>query len=322
MLSFFKIGGNPFLLIVSLTIVISNLACSDNSENDLTVFKALDESLSNSNTTIQRSTETIYASLEQKLADPITATKAQIWYPKAMMIQKYAGDITAFIGDLKHRLKKAAGLKKENEKEIFNESNKGIVNSFFNENRIGDTLYQKLLKFKTDVLSVDIQMDTVFRQTLLLATRAFDLSNSDARNFTKTFFYSTPVVAALATLSTFQNNVRIIENRMISFCNNKMICCSFFYDVYSAIIGQNSTYVRTGEQIEITAGVGAFSKVAQPEILFGGKKVDIDETGTAVHKFNSPSKPGKYIVPVKISYTDQDGKKRTIEKAVEYTVRR
>jgi hypothetical protein len=40
----------------------------------------------------------------------------------------------------------------------------------------------------------------------------------------------------------------------------------------------------------------------------------------AVYKLKAPSKPGKYYVPVKINYTDQDGSQQTVQKEIEYTV--
>ncbi|MEI9810185.1 MAG: hypothetical protein WDO16_21235 [Bacteroidota bacterium] len=93
-----------------------------------------------------------------------------------------------------------------------------------------------------------------------------------------------------------------------------------FYDVYSTIIGQSSNIVRSGEQIEITAGVGAFSRIASLKITIAGKEVTAGDEGIALYKFKSSSKPGTHFIPVKLSYTDQDGKEQTIEKNVEYTV--
>jgi hypothetical protein len=53
----------------------------------------------------------------------------------------------------------------------------------------------------------------------------FESSGGRQQDFEKLFFDDIPVVAALAVLSKFQNNIRIIENKIIGFCeaqtNNK-----------------------------------------------------------------------------------------------------
>src|SRR5687767_5156614 len=100
-------------------------------------------------------------------------------------------------------------------------------------------------------------MAYIFKDILVLTTQSFDSLNETQQNLTKAFFENTPTVAALAMLSLFQNNAMINENRMINFLNDKMT--SHFtedYTTYSAIVAQNSTYVISGEEIEITAGVG------------------------------------------------------------------
>ena len=40
----------------------------------------------------------------------------------------------------------------------------------------------------------------------------------------------------------------------------------------------------------------------------------------AHYKLKAASRPGKYYVPVKINYTDQNGKQQTVQKEIEYTV--
>ncbi|MGZ8558715.1 MAG: hypothetical protein ACXWWC_10290 [Chitinophagaceae bacterium] len=73
--------------------------------------------------------------------------------------------------------------------------------------------------------------------------------------------------------------------------------------------------------IVLCRGVGFFSsRQAQPEITVNGMNVDIDETGVAVYTFKASPKAGKHIVPVTISFTDQNGNKQLITKDVEYAV--
>jgi gliding motility-associated protein GldM len=310
----------PALLAGLIFIAVFFSACSDRVKTDIIVYKALDESLVNSNAIIERQSRTVYTSLEEKLMDAATSEKAKLWYPKAKLIQKLSTDIYIYMEDLKTDLKKEAGLKPDKSTESFREADKNAVIRLFDKNGKGKELYEKLQKYKTDMLEIDSQMNNEFENTTLLTTREFELSTSKQEDFTKTFFDDIPTIAALAMLSKFANNVRIVENKMISFCNNKTVSYNDVDDSYSTIITQSSSYVRAGEEIEITAGIGAFSKAGLPKITIDGKDIPPGYSGAAIYKVKASVKAGKHIVPVEISYIDQDGKKQTIEKQVEYTV--
>jgi gliding motility-associated protein GldM len=75
-----------------------------------------------------------------------------------------------------------------------------------------------------------------------------------------------------------------------------------------------------GEEIEITAGVGAYSKSSAPVISINGAGVSLGEEGFASYKMTASS-VGSHSVPVRISYMNQvTGKQEVLEKNVEYTV--
>ena len=168
-------------------------------------------------------------------------------------------------------------------------------------------------------MAIDSHMTEIFKNSVFISA-LFDSMDNKHQNINKTFFENTPLIAAQAMLSRLQNNVKIIENGMIQFCNENIPKEDYFTS-YSAIVGQNKSYVRSGEMIEITAGIGYFSvREAQPEITVNGTEAEINENGVAVYKFNASTIAGKHSVPVKINFTDQEGKDVDITKEVEYTV--
>ena len=81
----------PALLAGLLFFAVFFSACADRVKTDIIVYKALDEGLVNSNTIINRQSEGIYLSLENKLMDAATSYKAKRWYPNAKLIQKSHG---------------------------------------------------------------------------------------------------------------------------------------------------------------------------------------------------------------------------------------
>jgi hypothetical protein len=73
-----------------------------------------------------------------------------------------------------------------------------------------------------------------------------------------------------------------------------------------------------GDELQITAGIGAYSSAAQPVISIGGANVPVVE-GTATFK-TTASGAGLRKVPVTVRYKDQDGNEKVETKDVEYTV--
>jgi gliding motility-associated protein GldM len=321
MLFLFRIGSRQVLIVISFVVSMLFSGCSHRSESELAVFKTLDESLSNSNLTISRSSDMVYASLKEKLTDPATSYKAEIWEAKAAIIKKISLDIFKYIEGLKENLKKEAGLKIHEGREIFSEGDDSAVEMLFDKKNKGKELFEKFHQYNKSIMAIDKDLDSTFRHSSELRYHFFDSSTNDYKLFVKSYFKNVPVVGALAFLNKIQNNIKITENRMMIFCNNKCATMVLICTFTSAIVAQSSTILRAGELLEITAGVGSFSwRETKPEIFVNGKAVEIDETGVAVSKLKSSPKPGKHYIPVRVTYIDQDQKKQTIEKTVEYTV--
>ncbi|MFN9711082.1 MAG: gliding motility protein GldM, partial [Bacteroidota bacterium] len=90
------------------------------------------------------------------------------------------------------------------------------------------------------------------------------------------------------------------------------------FDTYAPIVGANSTYLFPGQELQISAGIGAFSKNVKPLFTIGGRNIPMDDDGVALYKTNVGNTSGS--VPVKIQYKDQDGKDQVRELKIDYTV--
>src|SRR5258706_13893642 len=82
-------------------LVLTALLALNVSAEILNAFKTVNRSLENTNTTVDKSTETIMASLKDKLSDEATKDSAAIWYPKAQQAQTISGDLYNYIDKLK-----------------------------------------------------------------------------------------------------------------------------------------------------------------------------------------------------------------------------
>jgi hypothetical protein len=143
------------------------------------------------------------------------------------------------------------------------------------------------------------------------------------KEFASKYFSTSNPVYTSAMLTKLQNSIKNIENKTLAYCHDKIGSTDGkgFFDSFALIIGQSNNNVKSGDKIEITAGLGVFSGRLQPEITINGKVAEINEEGIAVYKFKAPQKTGRYFVPVKsIFISPSTGKPEIHETIVEYSV--
>src|SRR4030095_2371043 len=168
-------------------------------------------------------------SFEEKLRNVGSSDRAQIWYPKAKKIEQLSNDVLNYIESIRNGLDSKVSFSSE--------------------------LFDKLVKFKKDILSVDPKIDYEFQKSLRLFTKTIDSSVIDPKNLFQNYFNNTSTSSVIAMLTKLQNNIRVIENKVIIYCYEHVGStdgdgfCTFI----SALAIMNSTIVRPGEQIEITS---------------------------------------------------------------------
>jgi gliding motility-associated protein GldM len=304
-------------MINMMYLVLTALLALNVSSEILNAFKTVNRSLETTNATVNKSSETIMASLEQKMSEPATAEKARIWQPKAKQVQDAAKIAYTYIQGLKDDILKKAGGDPKNPEKRYKEDNLDITTRMMVDKGEGKKLYTQLDQFKKTVMNIDPAIKAEFEASLPI-----DLSapKTKGKSWEYAYFHMVPTVAALTILSKFQNDVKTSENKVVAFCHNKVGEVIVRYDTYAAFAQTNSSYVMPGDEMEITAGVGAFSKAAQPVIMIAGQNVPLDVDGAAHRKMNAETSLGKHTVNVTVEFIDQEGKKQTITKPIEYTV--
>ena len=275
-------------------------SCSDRSNTDLEIIKTLNESIEYSNKNISASTIDVLSSFQKKLNDDGSRERAAVWYPKAQLIQKISKDAFDKIEKIKMK------LDKQGKKIVANDSM---------------ALYEILIDYKEKLLQVDPKLTNDFKRHLKIFTEAIDSSKNGQKYLLKNYFSGASMYVAKAMLVKLQNNIIINEHRMITYCYEKCAStCGPWNEVYHAFVALNSSVVQPGERIEITAGMLSFTINQKPEVFVYGRLVTLSEDTFAHYKLKAASNPGKYYVPVKINYIDQNGKLNTIVKEIEYTV--
>jgi hypothetical protein len=290
--------GKPLIGFFLLGIACSILSCSSRNSNDDNVYAMLAESLEISSKSMSAHANSELMELENKTKDPVTQIKALIWYPKAKQLHEYTTEILQYIDSLTLKIKSHPG----------------------EERSMNLTLANKLVQYEINMFAIDSQLlkhlsdyVSVFPSSLRSKDSTVEKVNLILNNLNKK--------EQLVILKQFKNNITHLASILIEFCNRKIYLDGIIFDpTYSAIIGQNTNHLKAGDTLEITAGMGAFTINWHPEILISGKNISLNQSGLATYKMKVANHPGKYKVPVIISYTNQDGKKQEMTKHVSYTI--
>jgi gliding motility-associated protein GldM len=306
-------------------LVLTAILALNVSAEILNAFKTVDRSLIAASEIIEKKNQDIFKSFQRKLDDPKTHEKTAIWMPKAEQAKKLADEMYKYIDDLKLELKKEAQLKVEEGKEIYKEDDLDASTRLFisrppEGKGKGKELYEKLKAFKEQLMAIDSSIRTDVGPGLPLDL-AIPKSNNQATNseWAYGYFHMTPAVASITILSKFQNDIKNSEAQVVEYCHKEIGEVEIIYDEFQAFAGTNSQYLMPGEELMITAGVGAFSKAARPTITVDGASVPIKPDGSAEYKMNVGSS-GAFSKKVKISFLKPDGSTSTVEKEVKYTV--
>jgi len=134
------------------------------------------------------------------------------------------------------------------------------------------------------------------------------------------YFNMTPSVAAVTILTKFQNDIRNSEAQVVEFCHKEIGEVELIYDQFNAFAASNSQYLMSGEELVITAGVGAFSSAAKPTISIDGVVVPVGVDGSAIYKSVAGASPGVQRKRVIISFIKPNGETAVVEKEVQFTV--
>ncbi len=298
-------------------LVLTAILALNVSAEILESFKTVDKSLQSSNANLNTSTNLLYKSLQEKLAEGTTMEQAKIWQPRAEEARKYSEEINTYIENIKKELKTEAGLVIKEGKEDFKEDNLDASTRLFETKGKGLELKKKLDDFKTKILGIDGSIKTAFENNFPVNTDPIS-GREGKKDFTTGYFHMTPTVAALTMLSKFQNNVKNAENQVVTFCHNKIGEVAVRPDQFSILVGQSSNYVMPGQEVEITAGVGAYSAAAAPKIAINGSSVPTVE-GKGTYKITANG-AGVHKVPVVVNYVDLNGAPQSAKAEVEYVV--
>ncbi len=321
-------------MINMMYLVLTALLALNVSTEILNAFRTVNNSITNANAVIDEKNSTSYGSFDELLKDQKTAEKAKLWQPYALQAKALSTTVNNYIDNLKQELKVESGLRTEDGVETFNDDNLEASSRLLVEQGKGKELYEKLREFKSKLLAIVdpakfsdpvIKKNVAAKRAELEKSFPLDLEipksqtgSTEKKDWSYAYFHMTPTIAAMTILSKFQNDVKSSESDVVDYFLSQVGSVKVVFDEFQPLIGTNATYLMPGDNLEITAGIGAYSKAATPTISIGGSTLPLSE-GKALYK-TTVSGAGEKSVGVNIRYTKPDGSTGTLERVIKYTV--
>ncbi len=273
------------IMLVCLVIV----SCGKSKEDEK-LFEELNLCLENSNKIIEHRSQSCLRKLEEDLQDFAKRDRASIWLTKAKQVEILSNEIIINVDSLENKLLSTPS-KRIDEKEA-------------------NILFGNMTRYKQKLLLIDESITTEFRSMI-------DVNDSIELSFIKSFTNSN----SISKLAVYKNKVVRIKEMLIEYCSKMdgVLICGMI-DHFSFIATQNSTHFKPNETLEIKAGVGTFSKAANPKISVNNNDVKVNDEGVAEYKTKVSNEKGTYKKLVKIQFAKPDGTISTVEKEMIYTV--
>lgn len=312
------------LLPYSLAVILFLAACHtpDHSE----ALQIINKSFINAQAILSEKNEDIYEVLAAKRRDPQTNAKATVWEPKVLVVKKLTTGIKSYIKSIKQQLDALPPHDEAAARKLIKVT--------------GDSLYARLFNYNTAVVRVLYpeefsdypQLEMQLRKDVEYLKK--DISDrsgiqpdsmhgqlTDLQNWKKVYLEEGSPILVMAMLNKIEQDVLVTEHTMASYINNQVssLNCGN-YDRFSAVMVLSSSYVKAGQEIEVTAGVVSYSAAAKPDVFIDGNKRRLNDEGVALYRLKANGKPGKYTVPVKVEYYKPDGSRVFVTRNLEYII--
>ncbi|MFT3980078.1 MAG: hypothetical protein QM687_06375 [Ferruginibacter sp.] len=263
---------NPFGIPASLALFIFVLlSCNNRQKKEEQIVDELSISYAASTKELNYTTTIEYNKLENKLKDIRLASLAQIWQPKASLIKDLSDEATQKIDSIQNILTKK---------------------NYYSQLPKAENIYQQC---QTSISEVDPEINKLLKDIT---------TNHSINNYNQYYL-------AQIFLSSLKNEIARLQHYIITYCNNRAnYICGLNYEKFEAIVGQNTNKLSAGQELIVTAGVGAFTSHSQPQIRINNKEISLNESDVAVEKIRVQGLPGKYTIPVSIEYTNASGEKK------------
>lgn len=271
-------------------------------------LQAVIEGFRNSNQLVEENIGRYLESMDAMTKDPYAQLSAQPAFEKAKELFRLSNQVRQYINTIRNKADDHSAFIPQLFDTLF-----ACKRSMIKSLEPRDSFHLKIFKHSTSEL---INSLPLFRGKSIIGN---DSITAFKATWMKTNFADNSELMDELILSKIENDLLLSTNRLINYCFNSFSVHGPCY-TYFPMTSINSSYVKTGDKIEITVGVGAFVASVKPKILFDGKPMVLDPEGVAVYTAKANGKPGKRSLRIDVEYTKPDGTIERVFKNLAYTV--
>lgn len=303
-----------------LALLFGVIACKDRLTPD--AIKSVTNSLDHANQLIIERNNLLSQTLDEKTKDPQTANQSIPWELRSRKLRESIGAVIKHIDNLKRKLNKTNDAKKAADlldKEVSQLYSKLVG---FND-RIIEIINAKefvdnpSLQQQVTADAQKLKQETAFLFGLVADSAA--TQSVDAVTWKNLNISNTNSLLTQAMLSRLQNDVLIASNKLLTYCYNNTLVINHEYLVFQPLVTMDRSYVKRGEFVDVSVGVGVFSFYVD-KITINGKEFSVRNDGMVTYRFIATGKPGTYNVPLTIECSFPNGTRSKRERELSYTI--
>ena len=304
-------------------LVLTALLALNVSAEILNAFKTVNNSLVAASSTLDKKNKNIFSSFDAAYNDASTHERAAYWRPKALQAQTLANELVNYINGLQSKIETEAGYKKGDSSSYREDDLEAATRVMTDPGKEGKVLHDKLQAYRNALLNIEPAIRAQFQNSLPIDLSIPKTNNkANQGDWSASYFYMTPSIAARTILSKFENDVKNSEAMVVDYCYQQVGAVKMVFNTYEPLVGQSSNYLMPGQELTITAGIGAYnnSPETQPKVTIDGSPVSLNDHGVAEYK-TTVGAAGTYTKNVVISYFNQStGKQEQQTYQLNYSV--
>lgn len=269
-------------MINMLYLVLTAILALNVSNEVLDAFRNVNDSIGKSNVSVRQKNESTYSEFARQYA--IDSAKAKIAYEQAKKARVLSQKLYGLLESYKQTMiNEAGGIDAETGK-ILRDDNIDISTRLFVENNgsKGKQLKKEIENTRTQLLAL---IPDVAERKQTEAALALKLEEpKDGKDWEFATFNHVPVVAAVTTLTKYQNDVLNAENHIVESLYSSVYAKAEKVDRMMAMVNSPSSLVLQGEAYKADVLVAASSSSLVPEVFLGSFNGDVkkDENGNYI----------------------------------------
>jgi hypothetical protein len=291
-----------FAIIIPLALIFAS--CSYKADKEKMLLSNLSVNRERIDHLVDRMANRHSYSLEDKLYNPWSKEKAGIWLPIAKKVSKISENALEYLDSLESSIRES----ERSSTEIFDGGQ--------NEKK----LYARLIGYRENLLHSESIINEQLSNWLILINNHYDSLLMTGNFKARDFLGSIDGQKTVAFIQMIKINFKLNEETCLALCDEQVPKNFDGFTVYAPIIGQNSSYLKPGENLEITAFISFVAEVIRPKIWINRKLIKLSDDGAAHYSTNNTNLPGKYSIPIRIEFTNADNKRDTVLRMIKYEV--